>query len=42
MGLQEGLLDEASSIFTTCNTELGRFWYTIMSFGTTMAGDVFQ
>ena len=35
-------LDEASSFLTTFNTELGRFWYTIMPFGITVAGDVFQ
>ena len=26
-------LDEASSFLTTFNTELGRFWYTVMPFG---------
>ena len=35
-------LDEASSFLTTFNTELGRIWYTIMPFGITVAGDVFQ
>ena len=35
-------LDEASSFLTTFNTELGRFRYTIMPFGATVAGDVFQ
>ena len=35
-------LDEASSFMTTFNTELGRFWYTVMPFGATVAGDVFQ
>ena len=35
-------LDEASSFLTTLNTELGRFQYTIMPFGITVAGDVFQ
>ena len=35
-------LDEASSFLTTFNTELGRFWYTVMPFGITVAGDVFQ
>ena len=34
--------DEASSVLTTFNTELGRFWYTVMPFGATVAGDVFQ
>ena len=27
---------------TTLNTELGRFRYTVMPFGVTVAGDVFQ
>ena len=35
-------LDEASSFLTTFNTELGRFWYTVIPFSITMAGDVFQ
>ena len=35
-------LDEASSYLTTFNTELGRFRYTVMPFGATVAGDVFQ
>ena len=35
-------LDEASSYFTTFNTELGRFRYTVMPFGTTVAVDVLQ
>ena len=35
-------LDEASSFLTTFNTELGRFRYTIIPFGITVAGDVFQ
>ena len=35
-------LDEASSFLTTFNTELGRFWYTVMPFGITVAGDIFQ
>ena len=35
-------LDEASSFLTTINTELGRFHYTVMPFGATVAGDVFQ
>ena len=35
-------LDEASSFLTTFNTELGRFQYTIIPFGITVAGDVFQ
>ena len=35
-------LDEANSFLTAFNTELGRFCYTVMPFGTTVAGDVFQ
>ena len=35
-------LDEASSFLTTFNTELGRLRYTVMPFGATVAGDVFQ
>ena len=35
-------LDEASSFLTTFNTKLGGFWYTLMPFGITVAGDVFQ
>ena len=34
-------LDEASSFLTTFNTELGRFRYTVMPFGVTVAADVF-
>ena len=34
-------LDEASSLLTTCNTELGSFWHTVLPFGATVAGDVF-
>ena len=35
-------LDEALSYLTTFNTELGRFSYTVMPFGTAFVGDVFQ
>ena len=35
-------LDEASSFLTTFNTEFGRYRYTVMPFGATVAGDVFQ
>ena len=35
-------LDEASSYLTTFNTEFGRYRYTVMPFGTTIAGDVFH
>ena len=34
--------DEASSFLTTFNTEIGRFRYTVMLFGITVARDVFQ
>ena len=35
-------LDETSSFLTTFNTEFGRFYYTIIPFGITVAGDIFQ
>ena len=35
-------LDEASSVLTTFNTDIGRFRYTVMPLGFTVAGDVFQ
>ena len=35
-------LDEASFFLTTFNTELGRFWYAVMPFNITVAGDIFQ
>ena len=35
-------LDEASSFMTTFNTEIDRFRHTVMPFGATVAGDVFQ
>ena len=35
-------LDQASSFLTTFKTELGRFCYTVMPFGATVAGDVLQ
>ena len=35
-------LDDASPFLTTFNTEIGRFRYTVMPFGITVAGDVFQ
>ena len=35
-------LDKASSYLTTLNTEFGRYRYTVMPFGTTIASDVFQ
>ena len=35
-------LDEASSFLTTFTTEFGCYRYTVMPFGVTVAGDVFQ
>ena len=35
-------LDEASSFLTTFNTEFRRSQYTVMPFGITIAGDIFQ
>ena len=35
-------LDEASSFLTMFSTELDRFQYTVIPFGATVAGDVFQ
>ena len=35
-------LDEASSFLTKFNTDLGRFWYALIPFGATVAGDVFK
>ena len=35
-------LDEQSSYMTSFNTEFGRYRYTVMPFGATVAGDVFQ
>ena len=35
-------LDQASSFITTFNTDIGRFRYTAMLFGATVARDVFQ
>ena len=35
-------LDEQSSYLTTFNTEFGRYRYTVMPFGATVEGDVFQ
>ena len=36
------MLDEASSYLTMFNTELGRYRFTVMPFGISVAGDVFQ
>ena len=35
-------LDEASSYLTTFNMEFGRYRYTVILFGTTVAGDIFK
>ena len=35
-------LEESSSSLTTFNTEFGHYRYTVMPFGATVAGDVFQ
>ena len=35
-------LDEESSYLTTFNTEFGKYQYTVMPFGATVMGDVFQ
>ena len=35
-------LDEPSSFLTTFNTEFGHYIFTVMPFGATLAGDVFQ
>ena len=35
-------LDEESSYLTTFNTEFGRYRYTVMPFGATVAGNIFQ
>ena len=35
-------LDHVSSYLTTFNTEIGRFRYTVMPFGITVTGDMFQ
>ena len=41
-GYWHQMLDEASSYLTTFNTEVGRYRFTVMPFGITVAGDVFQ
>ena len=35
-------LDDESSFLTTFNTEISQFRFTVMSFRTTVAGDIFQ
>ena len=41
-GYWHQMLDEASSYLTTFNTEVGRYRFTVMPFGITVAGDIFQ
>ena len=41
-GFRHQQLDKASSFLTIFNTDLGRFHYTVMPFGATVTGDVFQ
>ena len=41
-GYWHQMLDKASSYLTMFNTEIGRYRFTVMSFGITVAGDVFQ
>ena len=41
-GYWHPLLNDESSFLTTFNTETSQFRFTVMSFGTTVAGDVFQ
>ena len=41
-GFWHKALDEESSYLTTFGREFGRFHFTVMSFGTSVAGDVFQ
>ena len=41
-GFCDQQLDGPSSFLTTFNTDLGRCCYTVMSFGATVASDVFQ
>ena len=41
-GYWHQLLDYKSSYLTTFNTKIGHFQFTVMPFGVTVAGDVFQ
>ena len=41
-GYRHQELDESSSYLTTFYTEFGHYRYTVMPFGATIAGDVFQ
>ena len=41
-GYWHQMLDEASSYLTMFNTKIGRYRFTVMPFGITVAGDVFQ
>ena len=42
IGFRHEALDEESSYLTTFGTEFGRFHFTVMPFGISVAGDVFQ
>ena len=41
-GIGTSSLIRLHPLLTTFNTELGRFRYTVMPFGVTVAGDIFQ
>ena len=41
-GYWHQLLDEESSFLTTFNTEISQFRFTVMPFGATVTGDIFQ
>ena len=41
-GFWHQLLDEETSFLTTFNTEFGQFRFTVMQFGLSSAGDVFE
>ena len=41
-GYWHQLLDDESSYLTTFNTEISQFQFTVMPFGATVAGNVFQ
>ena len=41
-GYWHQVLDKPSSYLTTFNTEIGRYRFTVMPFGITVAGDLFQ
>ena len=41
-GYWHQMLDKTSSYLTTFNTQISRYRFTVMPFGITEAGDVFQ